>query len=175
MLDSLNDLIKEQKQVKGRPTTFTLIKFSDRVNTQIENKPLEETNILTSSDYTPNGSTALYDALGYTINRFRNERDVLLVIITDGQENASRDFDKNYVTQKLQEKEKYNKWSYVYLYSDLNTFQQGNNMGFNSSPVCSNVQVSKDNYRSYISNNLNSALSKFRTQGVSIQSQLNTN
>jgi predicted metal-dependent peptidase len=175
MLDSLNDLIREQKQVKERPATFTLIKFNDRVNTQRENVPLEDVELLKVSDYCPNGSTALYDAIGYTINRFRNERDVLLVIITDGHENASRDFDKTYVTSKLQEKEKYNKWSYVYLSCDLNTFQQGNNMGFASSPVCSNVQVSKDNYKSYISKNLNEALTNYRTSGLSVQSQLNSN
>ncbi len=73
MLESMNDLIKEQKQVKGRPATFTLIKFSDSVQTIRENEPMEEINLLSQSDYQPNGSTALYDGIGFAINRFRND------------------------------------------------------------------------------------------------------
>lgn len=174
MLDSLNDLIKEQKQIKERPATFTLIKFNDKINKKMENMPLEETNLLSSEDYTPNGATALYDAIGYTINRFRNERDVLMVIITDGQENSSKQYNKQYVSTKLDEKKKYNNWSYVYLSCDLQTFEQGTGMGLNNSAFSSNVQIRQESYGSYISKNLNSALSNFRRKGVSVQSQLNS-
>jgi hypothetical protein len=174
MLDSLNDLIKEQKQIKERPSTFTLIKFNDKINKKMENMPLEETNLLSSEDYVPSGSTALYDAIGYTINRFRNERDVLMVIITDGQENASKKYNKNFVSTKLDEKKKYNNWSYVYLSCDLQTFEQGTGMGLNNSAFSSNVQIRQASYGSYISKNLNSALSNFRKNGVSVQSQLNS-
>lgn len=41
MLKLINDLIKEQKQVKDRPSSFTLIKFSDSVQTIRENEPME--------------------------------------------------------------------------------------------------------------------------------------
>ena len=173
MLNSLNDLITEQTQIKERPAALTIIKFNDKINTLIENVPLETAAILAPEAYIPNGSTALYDALGYTINRFRNERDVLLVIITDGHENASTNFNKSYVSTKLKEKEKYNKWSYVYLSCDLSTMEQGNNMGFNSSAVCSNIRVDKESFGSYMSANVNSAVSNFRTKGISVQSQLN--
>jgi hypothetical protein len=173
MLDSLNDLIREQKQIKERPATFTLIKFNDKIHNKYENIPLDEVKELTSEDYVPNGSTALYDAIGYTINRFRNERDVLMVIITDGQENASRKYGKQFVSTKLEEKKKYNKWSYVYLSCDLQTFEQGASMGLRNSDFASNIQMRQDSYGSYISNNLNCALSNFRKKGVSVQSQLN--
>ena len=90
MLHSINDLIKEQKQIKDRPATFTLVKFNDGINRKFNNSPLENVNFLTPEDYVPSGTTALYDAIGSTINWFRNEKDVLMVIITDGQENASK-------------------------------------------------------------------------------------
>ena len=174
MLDSLNDLIKEQKQISGRPATFSLIKFSENVNAIKENVPLEEMNLLSPEDYQPNGSTALYDGIGYAINRFRNERDVLMVIITDGHENASKQFNKQYVTTKLDEKQKYNNWSYVYLSCDLNTFEQGNSMGLNTSAFCSNVQKSVDDYGVYLSRNVSQAMSNYRTKGISVNSQLNS-
>jgi len=173
MRSSINDLINEQKQVKGRPATFTLVKFNDSVNRVIKNKPLEQINNLSSKDYTPNGSTALYDAIGNTINWFRNERDVLMVIVTDGQENASRIYDKSTVNSMIEEKKRTNNWSYVYLSCDIQTFDQGNNIGLNKSSVVSNCVISQEKYGDFISNNLNSAISNCRTQGISVQSQLN--
>lgn len=104
MLKSINDLITEQKQVKGRPATFTLVKFNDKVSRVIQNKSLDQVNVLTSEDYVPNGSTALYDAIGDTVNWFRNERDVLMVIVTDGQENASTNYNKHNITQMIDNK-----------------------------------------------------------------------
>jgi hypothetical protein len=174
MLKSLNILITEQKEIKGRPSTFTLVKFNDKINRKIENMPLEEIRLLTTEDYTPQGSTALYDAIGTTINRFRNEHDVMLVIITDGQENASTTYNKEYVTQKLDEKKKYNNWSYVYLSCDIATFEQGSGMGLKNSSYSTNAQMSVDSYGKYISTNLNHAISNFRKNGVSVQSQLNS-
>lgn len=173
MLDSLNDLIKEQKQIKERPATFTLIKFNDKINRKYENFPMEEMNLLNLEDYMPRGSTSLYDAIGTTVNRFRNERDVLMVIVTDGQENSSKIYDKQFVSTKLDEKKKYNNWSYVYMSCDLQTFEQGTNIGLGNSAFSSNVQMKQESYGSYISNNLNKALSNFRRNGVSVQSQLN--
>ena len=79
IIKSINDLISEQKQIKERPATFTLVKFSDGVNRIIINKLLTNVHELSYSDYNPSGSTALYDAIGSTIDWFRNEKDVLMV------------------------------------------------------------------------------------------------
>ncbi len=87
--NSINDLIQEQKQIKSRPATFTLVKFNENVNRVIKNKPLDSVDLLTSVDYRPNGATALYDCIGDTIDWYRNEKVVLTVIVTDGQENGS--------------------------------------------------------------------------------------
>jgi len=173
MLKSINDLIKEQKQVKERPSTFTLVKFSDKVNRYISNKPLDNIKLLSSEDYTPNGSTALYDAIGDTINWFRNEKDVLMVIVTDGQENSSTKYNKQQINSMIEQKKETNKWSYVYLSNDLNTQLQGNNIGLHESLYTTNCQVDKSNFGNYISQNLNSAITNCRQRGVTVQSQLN--
>jgi Mg-chelatase subunit ChlD len=107
MRKALDDLIKEQKQIKERPCNFTLVKFNNDVRRVVKNKSLSNVRDLTIEDYNPNGSTALYDAIGDTINWFRYERDVLMVIITDGQENASRKYKKDNITKMIKEKEKH--------------------------------------------------------------------
>lgn len=132
MLSSLNGLIKEQKQVKSRPCNLTLLKFHNSVKTVIDNCDLREIQLLKKSDYSPGGTTALYDALGYAMERFRYERDVLLVVLTDGQENASRQYNGKLpqLLKQIKERETHCGWSYVYLGCDLNTLSQGTSLGF---------------------------------------------
>lgn len=175
MKNAINDLIKEQQQVKGRPATFTLVKFNDKVNRVIKNQPLEEIKLLESNDYKPSGATALYDCIGDTIEWFRNEKDVLLVIVTDGQENASRSFNKSEVTKMIEDKKKNNGWTYVYLSNDLKTASQGDSIGCQRSSYATNAIVEQQHFGKYMSNTLNSAISNFRRDGLSVQSQLNTN
>ena len=173
MLKSINDLIKEQQQVKERPSTFTLVKFNEKVNRYISNKPLNNIKVLSSEDYTPNGATALYDAIGDNINLFRNEKEVLMVIVTDGQENSSTKYNKNQINKMIEQKKETNNLSYVYLSNDLNTQLQGNNIGLHKSDYATNYQVERESFGKYISQNLNSAITNCRKKGVTVQSQLN--
>lgn len=174
MIMAINDLIKEQKQVKERPATFTLVKFNDQVNRVIKNRDLNTVELLSSSDYVPSGPTALYDAIGDTVDWFKNEKDVLLVIVTDGQDNVSRKFNKKTVMNLINQKKELNNWSYVYLSDDITTYKEGNNMGLQTSSYSSNVCMSKANISDYIRNDVNNAVSKYRKSGITVQSQLNS-
>lgn len=172
IIGSINDLIMEQKQIKERPATFTLVKFSDKVKEVIINKSLANIRSLTQEDYTPSGSTALYDAIGNTITRFRNEKNVLMVIVTDGQENASKRYTRNQINSMINEKKINNNWTYVYLSSDLSTEIQGNNIGLQNSAYTSNCQINKNSYGDFIGNNLCAAIKNYRMNGTSVQSQI---
>ncbi len=174
MIKSINDLIREQKQITNRRCKFTLVKFNDEVNRIIKNIDLQQVYELTTEDYVPNRSTALYDAIGNTVDWFRYERDVLMVIITDGQENSSRKYNRKQIAEMLDEKQKYCNWTYVYLCNDLSTSTQGNNIGCKTSSFCSNSVVQQSGYGDFIGKNINSAISNYRKSGVSVQSQLNS-
>jgi len=172
MIKAINDLIKEQKQVEGRPTTFTLVKFNGNINKVVTNKQLKDVELLTEMSYSPSGSTALYDAIGDTIGRFRNTKDVLMVIVTDGQENASKHYRKYEIESMIEnQKSKYG-WTYVYLSNDLTTYAQGNSIGLERSAVVSNCVVDQDSYGKFIGSTLNSAIGNYRSKGISVQSQL---
>lgn len=173
MRNSINDLIIEQKQVEGRNATFTLVKFNENVNRVVENIPLNDVHEIKSHEYKPHGTTALYDAIGDTVNWFRNEKDVLMVIVTDGHENSSRRYKKQQVNNMIQDKETNNNWSYVYLSCDLSTFDQGDNMGLKTSKFKSNCVVNKKEYGNFMSKNLNTAIKNYRSSGLSVQEQLN--
>lgn len=139
----------------------------------IQNKLLNNVNNLSNCDYVPNGSTALFDAIGDTVNWFRNEKNVLMVIVTDGQENASKKYNRSEINAMIEDKKKHNDWSYVYLSSDLSTELQGNNLGLKTSYYTSNCQVVQDKFGDFVGKKLSSALTNYRKKGVSVQSQLN--
>jgi Mg-chelatase subunit ChlD len=174
MIKSMNDIITEQQQVEDRPATFTFVKFNNKINRVIENQPLESIKNLTSEDYNPNGPTALYDAIGDTIDWFRNEKNVLMVIVTDGNENSSRSYNKQEVNRMIEQKKNNNDWTYVYLSCNLSTRDQGNNIGLETSSYTTNAVVNQENFCDYLSNNLNTAVKKSRMKGISVQSQLNS-
>lgn len=173
MITALNDLITEQKQVEGRLATFTLVKFSETVKQYVHDKPIKEVSLLDHSAYCPNGCTSLYDAIGDTIEQFNNDQDVLMVIVTDGQDNSSRRYNKRQIAQMIENKKTTANWSYVYLSCDLSTFDQGNRIGLKTSDCASNCVVNQVAMASFVSTRLNAAIKNCRTTGASVQQQLN--
>ena len=55
---------------------------------------------------------------------------VMMVIITDGQENASREYDSRQVKRLIQEHEQNENWQFIYLGSDLSNFADAEALGF---------------------------------------------
>jgi hypothetical protein len=171
IIKALNDLIKEQQQL-DRPCRLTLIEFNDNVNRVIENKDLKEIRPFTTEDYSPRGSTALYDAIGSTIEWFRYESNVLLVIVTDGQENASTKYNKQQIFDLLDEKKQHRQWTYVYLSNDLTNSAQGTHIGLDNSQCSANCVVNQRDYGSFLGKTVNKAIYNYRACGQSVQSQL---
>lgn len=79
---------------------------------------------LTDDNYKPRGNTPLYDAVGTAIqNAEKIEADRYIFIVqTDGEENSSTDFDQESVKSLVQEKEKAENWSIVFLGVDFDTW-----------------------------------------------------
>jgi hypothetical protein len=73
--------------------------------------------------YNPDASTPLYDAMGFGINKLKQALEeqtgynVLVTILTDGEENASIEFSGNDI-KKLVEELKQNNWTFTYIGTD---------------------------------------------------------
>ncbi|AOW11001.1 vWA domain-containing protein [Flavobacterium gilvum] len=83
---------------------------------------------LTPAMYVPDGSTALLDAIGESINKIRiahesqilnNEMSVIMVILTDGMENASREFTYHNIANTIKTLEQTEKWTFTFLGADI--------------------------------------------------------
>lgn len=173
IMTSINDFIKSQKELSNDGSTFTLVKFSDNVNTVIIDTPLESVDILKNDEYTPAGCTALYDGIGFTIEKFKNCSNVIMVIVTDGQENASTTYNNKIIQNTIKQYRDEKNWKFVYLSCDIDTFEQGNNIGIKRSAHTSNCVVNKNSMGNYISTTLNSAISDYRTKGTDVNTTLN--
>ncbi len=87
---------------------------------------------ITFSDYRPDGNTALLDAIGKSIRHLqktigeevaRDEASVVVVIFTDGYENASQEFSHNQIASLIRELELTDKWSFSYIGATLDAVE----------------------------------------------------
>lgn len=82
---------------------------------------LSEMKDLTDKTYCPGGVTAMYDAVGKTIEKIRSEvtdhedQSYLVVVVSDGMENASREFDGGEIASMVKELQDTGRWTFAYL------------------------------------------------------------
>jgi hypothetical protein len=108
-------------------------------------KPIEEVPELTRKTYVPRAATPLLDALGRGINDLEkslaelkeDERPakVVVVVVTDGQENSSREFRKNQIEKMVTEKAEKNSWQFVFLSADLAAIEDARSVGISADAV----------------------------------------
>jgi len=128
------------QQATPNPASFTLVQFDSQDPYEVLHAaaPISKVPPLTLEQYVPRASTPLYDAMGRGILDLEatlaampeGERPgkVIFVVVTDGQENASREFDRAGVA-KLIEAKKVLGWDFVFLSADLEAFNDAGRMG----------------------------------------------
>ena len=96
----------------------SLVTFNDDVKTVYECVPVKEIKELTAETYLPNCCTALYDAMGMSLNKLRHEvtdmDKVLVTVVTDGYENASREYSGKAI-KALVDELKDKGWIFAYM------------------------------------------------------------
>ncbi len=160
-VDSVNQFINSQKELKDN-TKFTLYTFNDKTHLIIDDKPLEVVGPFAYDEYIPSNMTALYDAIGEAINKKKNSdrnKNVVMVILTDGEENCSKKYTSKVIQRMTKEMEEEYNWKFIYLGANQDAFKVGTKMGIsNSSPfdgsarglsaACKMVNVSVSKYKS---------------------------
>lgn len=116
--DGFNDYIKElrtSKATKEAKYKVTLTTFADEADKPITWKTLASVPVMDEDLYQPGGMTALLDAVGGTIEGYTGNADkVVLVIQTDGYENASKRYTRTQVSQLLRKVEQ-DGWMVLFL------------------------------------------------------------
>ena len=130
-VDGINSFIKEQKAAEGE-AYMTLVQFDNEYQIDYASKPLNEViNLVKGETFIPRATTALYDAIGRTINEVKTKDDVIFVIVTDGAENASKEFTQNQVFEKIEEKKKEG-WNFLFLAANQDAMKTGGSLGISA-------------------------------------------
>lgn len=137
------DELRKQTEVDFR---FTLTLFDTDFVEKYLNEPLSSIKHLNEQTYQPGGSTALNDAIGRTVQLIAGDKPegkVIVVIMTDGEENSSHEYTTEAVKSLIQQKEK-DGWAFVFLGASPDVWQQGMGYGIAAANI---AQYDPGNYQ----------------------------
>lgn len=139
-IGGFNSMLDKQRKLDVK-TDVTTVMFNNRSDYIHERKPLSEISNITSEDYVPQGTTALLDCVGMTIDKVAGyyavndkKNKVIFAIITDGKENSSREYTKK-IVKKLIEDKKEAGWEFIFLGANIDAVSEAGAIGITSDRV----------------------------------------
>jgi hypothetical protein len=129
---AFNEFIEVQKQDK-LVASITMTAFNTACRKMFSGVQTKAAPLLTEKNYRPHGMTALHDAVGVTVNAMMKavpkKHRVLCCIITDGQENASKEYVLSDIKALIEKMQKTKLWTFVYIGANQNSWYEGGKMG----------------------------------------------
>ena len=140
-IGGFNAMIEKQKREPGEALVSTVL-FDNETQVIHDRLPLDRVSMMTEKEYFVRGCTALLDAVGGAIHHIGNihkyarEEDrpekTLVVITTDGMENASRRYDYDKVKRMIRrQKEKYG-WEFLFLGANIDAAREAARFGIDA-------------------------------------------
>ena len=144
VVGGFNKTIEEQKNLKNGECAISLFTFNGSVTEHYLGKDINEIDVF---EYHPSGMTALYDGVGQAIDKVgkwlsnMDEKDRpsknLIVIMTDGEENSSKEYTSTQLKEMIKHQEDVYNWSFVYMGTDLTNINDAKDLGIRMSSVSS--------------------------------------
>ncbi len=129
-------IVDEQRQVKDGKCTISLFTFENEVKEIYLGKDVNE---IEEIDYHPGGCTAMNDGIGTAIDKIgkwlsdMKEEDrpskTLVVIMTDGFENASKEYSLAKVKEMIKHQTEKYSWDFMYVGADITTTEAAKDLG----------------------------------------------
>jgi hypothetical protein len=135
MTDALNEFFESQAELEGK-CLVDYVQFDT-----VYEKVYQDTDVKDAEAFIQaRGGTALLDAIGRGTNelgsKLRRLKDVhrpgkvLVVVVTDGHENSSREWTAEAVKQLIRQQEDTYKWEYLFLGANIDAVAVGADYGF---------------------------------------------
>lgn len=137
-IGGFNSMLARQKDVEGK-CYITTVLFDNEYELLHDRIEIQAVRPISDKEYFVGGSTALLDAVGRTINKIGNAQrntaadyradNVLFVIITDGQENSSREYSMRRIKEMIErQKSKYD-WEFIFLGANIDAVETAGRFG----------------------------------------------
>lgn len=138
VVEEFNKLLTEQQAMEGDVVVSTVL-FNRSLEWIHDAVPVKECEKMTHRMYHPYGGTALLDAVGTSVQRVLGRQlevaeearsvQTLLVIMTDGEENASWMFSLDEVKALLKRVQQKHHWQVLYLGANVDHFAEAEKLG----------------------------------------------
>lgn len=159
-IDGFNKFLADQKTAAGT-ATMSMVQFNNQTITTVEFANIQSVSPLDHSNYRVGGGTALVDAMVTTIDQVgrrlaaMNESDrpskVIFLTLTDGEENASRQYGNTDLKQRIETQQKQFSWEFVYLGANQDAIAMSKQYGYAATNVMSFAQNPQGIAASYTS------------------------
>ena len=131
-------MLKKQQTVDGE-CHITTVLFDNNYELLHDRIDIKAVSPITEKEYQVGGSTALLDAIGSTIHKIGNAQKytaddyraekVMFVVITDGEENSSREYSAEKVKAQIErQKTKYG-WEFIFLGANIDAVETAGRFG----------------------------------------------
>ncbi len=166
-VDGFNDYMATLKKDPSQTILHLMTFNSVNVGVPYNFEDLSEVSDLDTLNYRPDGNTPLLDAVGSTIKETEkfleisnlDDPQVLVTIMTDGWENASRAYTHENITQMISEKESLG-WEFTYLGAAVSSWSEANRLG-----------IKRKNFSRFEARNPKAAFRKSAGQAINFKQQ----
>ena len=137
VVETIQTIRVAQEENEEQEQLFSLVVFNGkRIATIYDRMPITKVSDFSKDDYQPRDNTPLYDAMGDSITNLQRyideEENALVTIITDGYENASREWNHQRVFQLVEDLKKKN-WLFTYIGANQDALAVARDMGIDHS------------------------------------------
>lgn len=171
-IGGFNTFLQEQQKEKVDRCLLTYAQFDDRYEIVKNGIPIEDMPPLTDETFVPRGSTALLDAIGKTVNTVgerlsktpeeQRPGSVIVVILTDGGENASREFNRQQIHELITNQRDRWQWEFIFLAANQDAIAAGGALGImNAANFSHDAAGSRGIYE-----NLSQSVRQYRATGL---------
>ena len=138
-IGGFNSYIEKNKKSNYRITTILFDNEYEMIN---EGVKISDVKPLTKKEYFTRGSTALFDAIGRSINYMddKESKKALFIITTDGYENASREYTKDKIKKLIKNHSNY---EFMYIGADIDSYNEGESLGIRKENISNYVKDKK--------------------------------
>ena len=140
-IGGFNTFLEEQKKLPSE-ATLSLVLFDNEYILVHDCQPLPEVVSLNETSYQPRGSTALLDAIGKTIDDVgarlaktpepERPSKIIVAILTDGLENASRKYSHEKVASMIKHQQEAYKWEFFFLGANMDAVNVASSMNIDA-------------------------------------------
>jgi hypothetical protein len=172
-LNAVNAQIESCRQIArthdNQELFLSLTLFNDNANSLFSNKIPDQVPLLLQKQYEPNGSTALLDAIGMQINKMEEVikpgDDVVMVILTDGQENASQYYNFKQISDRISQLKATERWTFSFMGADIDAWDIARRLDIDRDEVVSFNKKEMSKQMNIVSNDINEFM-KSKSEGV---------